>query len=113
MASATFIDSLALLKPFICLRNSYVQHYFDFLGDVGHLCDSYEELRDVVCGILDKFPRERYQRQIVNILNGRSVFSPENLALKLRSIVEACEAGLGRAGVAPESDTPAAADWVM
>jgi hypothetical protein len=90
-ASATFLDSLAYLKPGIYLRNAYVEHYFDRMGDIGYLCDSYEDVVETVNSILRCFPKERYQQQIGNILRGRYIFSPEFLAPRFKKICD----GLG------------------
>lgn len=87
-ASATFLDSLAYLKPGIYLRNAYVEHYFDCIGDIGYLCDSYEDVVETVNSILRCFPKERYQQQIGNILRGRYIFSPEFLSARFRKICE-------------------------
>ena len=55
VASATFLDALSYVKPGIYLRNPYVEYYFEQMGDIGYLCDSYEEMREVVLAILS-FP---------------------------------------------------------
>lgn len=90
-ASATFLDSLAYLKPGIYLRNAYVEQYFDHMGDIGYLCDTYEDLVETVNSILCDFPKDRYSQQIENILRGRYIFSPEFLAPKFRQICESLD----------------------
>jgi hypothetical protein len=90
-ASASFIDALSYLKPGIYLRSAYVEYYFNRLGDIGYLCDSYEEMEDIARSILMEFPFERYQRQCENIVRGRSIFEPSTIAPQLRAIVTACE----------------------
>lgn len=87
-ASATFLDSLAYLKPGIYLRNAYVENYFDRMGDIGYLCDSYDDVAETVDSILRNFPKERYKQQVENILRGRHIFSPVFLAPKFRQICE-------------------------
>jgi hypothetical protein len=78
------------VKPGIYLRTPYVEHYFNRLGDIGYLCDSYEEMRDLVLSLAHEFPAERYQQQCANILAGRRLFEPATLAPKLRNILNGC-----------------------
>ena len=87
-ASATFLDSLSFVKPGIYLRNSYVEYYFDKIGDIGYLCNNYKEMKSVILSILNNFPTERYNKQCENILKGRKIFNPENIASQLRGIIK-------------------------
>jgi hypothetical protein len=86
-ASASFLDALRYGKPCIYLRNCYVEHYFDRIGDIGYLCDSYEEARDLVFSILREFPESRYQQQCENIRRGRLLFEPESVTSRLSDIL--------------------------
>jgi hypothetical protein len=87
-ASASFLDALSFVKPGIYLRNDYVGDYFERMGDIGYLCDSPDEMGDVIASILAEFPMGRYRKQQENILRERRIFEPETLAPKLREIVE-------------------------
>lgn len=87
-ASGSFLDAMSFQKPGIYLRNDYVDHYFNVMGDIGYLCGCYEEIRDTMIGIIESFPRERYLAQIENIKKGRTVFEPPRVSIKLRSIVD-------------------------
>jgi hypothetical protein len=87
VASASFLDALCYVKPGIYLRNPFIEHYFDQMGDIGYLCRSYGEIRDTLRSIVGRFPEERYQQQCQNILRGRRLFQPEMLAPRLRAIV--------------------------
>lgn len=89
-ASATFLDALSHVKPGIYLRTPYVEHYFSRLGDIGYLCGSYEEMRDLVLRLARDFPFKRYQEQCANILAGRQLFDPAVLAPQLRSLLNGC-----------------------
>ncbi|MBN1589445.1 MAG: hypothetical protein JW888_08015 [Pirellulales bacterium] len=86
-ASGTFLDALAFLKPGIYLRNDYVAHYFDQMGDIGYLCDSREEMVRTIKEIMAEFPEDRYQSQIENIKKGRTIFEPKVLAPRIREIL--------------------------
>lgn len=89
-ASATFLDALSHVKPGIYLRTPYVEHYFKQLGDLGYICDSYEEMRDLVLRLATNFPATRYQEQCANILAGRQLFDPAVLAPQLRRLLNGC-----------------------
>jgi hypothetical protein len=86
-ASATFLDTLSYIAPGIFYRNDYVESYFERMGDIGYLCDSYEEMFAVVRGIMEKFPAERYAAQCKNILAGRNIFDPATQAPTLQQVV--------------------------
>lgn len=89
-ASATFLDALSHVKPGIYLRTPYVEHYFRQLGDLGYICDSYEEMRNLVLRLATDFPAKRYQEQCANILAGRQLFDPVFLAPQLRRLLNDC-----------------------
>jgi hypothetical protein len=90
-ASASFLDAVSYVKPGLYLRNEYVEYYFQHMGDIGYLCDSYQEMEAIARSIADDFPAERYRQQCVNIEQGRRVFEPSAVAQQLRAIVAACE----------------------
>lgn len=85
-----FLEALFFGKPGIYLRNSYVEYCFGIMGDIGYLCDSYEEMVDTVKNIITEFPSVRYKRQVENIRKGRTIFLPKTLAQRLREIVDDC-----------------------
>lgn len=87
-ASGTFLDAIAFLKPGIYLRNEYIEYYFDHMGDIGYLCDSFEEMLTIIREIIVDFPLERYLAQVSNIQKGRYIFEPKTLAPRLRDILE-------------------------
>mgnify|MGYP001103939716 CR=1 FL=1 len=87
-ASASFLDALSYGKPGIYLRNPYVEHYFERMGDIGYLCRDYGEVGQVVSSIARDFPAERYRKQCENILQGRRIFEPAGLAPSLQAIVD-------------------------
>lgn len=83
-ASATFLDSLAYAIPGIYLRNPFIEYYFEQMGDIGYLCDTIEEVYELMKQIVTDFPSSRYHNQVANILTTRKIFSPEFLAKRLR-----------------------------
>jgi hypothetical protein len=88
VASASFLDALSYGKPGVYLRNPFVEYYFRKMGDIGYLCDSYEEMRATLLSIIREFPTEHYRKQRDNIRRGREIFAPQLLARGLREIVE-------------------------
>jgi len=86
--SSAFLEALFYGKPGIYLRNSYVEYCFSLMGDIGYLCDSYEEMLDTIKSIILEFPSVRYGRQVENIRNGRVILTPKALAPRLREIVD-------------------------
>jgi hypothetical protein len=89
--SATFLDALSYGKPGIYLRNELFEHYFNRMGDIGYLCDSYEDVVRTATSILRDFPKERYQQQVENILRERHIFSPKFLAPRFRQIFDSLD----------------------
>lgn len=91
VASASLLDALSYVKPGIYLRNPYIEYYFERLGDIGYLCDSYEEMRCVLSSVLKAFPLARYRQQVENILRGRHIFEPSVVASQFRMILADCK----------------------
>ena len=85
-ASGALFDAFSYVKPIIALRNPFFEYYFDMLGDIGYLCDTYEDMRGVVLNILNTRPTERYEQQLKNILIGREEFSLQNLGKQFKCI---------------------------
>ena len=81
--SGAFFDAVQHLKPMICLRNDFFNHYFNELGDIGYLCDSPADMEATMRSIADHFPSERYARQRQNLLRSHERFSPATLASRL------------------------------
>ena len=86
-ASGSFLDALSYIKPVIYLRNPYIEYYAEQMGDIGYQCSNYDDIRDTISSILERFPEEKYKIQCNNILNNRKIFMPENLSTRLQSIL--------------------------
>jgi hypothetical protein len=86
--SGAFFDALSHIKPIICIKNSYFEYYFKLLGDIGYLCEDYDEMMTVIKSITYNFPIERYNKQCNNILSNRYIFEPSNLTKKMTKIVD-------------------------
>lgn len=86
VASAAFLDAFLYLKPIIALKNPYFEYYFNEFGDIGYLCETFEEMVEVVKSLLHKWPEERYRSQQKNMLEGRVVFTPVYLSEKVKAV---------------------------
>jgi hypothetical protein len=87
-ASGALLDAFLYLRPIIAIRNPYFEYYFTILGDIGYLCNDYEEVKQVIMDIIDNPPADRYRTQQDNLLKGRTVFDPEANAEHIRNIWE-------------------------
>lgn len=66
-ASGAFIDAINFEKPIIALQTDYIQYYFNKYGNIGYLCNSYEELEETLLNILTNPSVEEYKLQQQNI----------------------------------------------
>ncbi|HUX95583.1 MAG TPA: hypothetical protein VMV47_07605 [Bacteroidales bacterium] len=88
VASATLLDAFEFVKPVIAFRNPTVEYCFDKMGNIGFLCDTEEEMEQVILRIIKDYPESEYKEQCENILNGRKIFDPKYLAPILKSILD-------------------------
>lgn len=77
IASGAFIDSINFEKPIIAIKNNYIEYYFKKYGDIGYLCDSYDELKEIVLNLIENVDINRYNQQIQNI---KTIKNMENIA---------------------------------
>jgi hypothetical protein len=85
--TAAMLDAFSHLKPIIALKTPLSEYYFNKMGDVGYLCQSYNDAKGVVMEILETKPLDRYRAQQENILKQRDQFSPAGIAPKLRLLL--------------------------
>jgi hypothetical protein len=84
-ASGALLDAFAFCKPLISLRTPMTEYCFQQMGDIGYLCDSYQEMVGVVRSLLQAPRPGRYRSQCDNIRENRAIFSPELVATRLRA----------------------------
>jgi len=96
-ASASFVDTLCMGRPGICLRAPFIEDYCFRMGDIGFLCDGYEQMLQTATSVVNEFPHDRYRQQCANVLSGGRVFHPDALAPSLRAIVDVCRQELAEA----------------
>jgi hypothetical protein len=83
VASGSVMDAFSYVRPIIALKQPVFEYYFKTMGDIGYLCESYEEIKERILSILVNKPDERYRAQQCNILNGREQFSPMAVSSQL------------------------------
>ena len=85
-ASASLFDAFSYVKPIIALRNPFFEYYFDIFGDIGYLCDNYDDMKKVIVELLSNPSIERYVSQQSNILHGRNSIHLIESANKIRDL---------------------------
>jgi hypothetical protein len=85
--TAAMLDAFSHLKPIIALKTPLSEYYFNKMGDIGYLCQSYNDAKGAVMEVLEKKPLDRYRAQQENILKQRDQFSPAGIAPKLRLLL--------------------------
>jgi len=86
-ASAAIFDALEHLKPIIAFRIPLFEDYFDRMGNIGYLCDTYEELQGLLIQLTSTKPNEEYLSQQTTIQNSRHIFEPRRLVIDMRRII--------------------------
>lgn len=81
--SAALFDAFSYAKPIIALKTPLFEYYFETMGDIGYLCDNFEEMKAVIIELIKNPPTERYLKQRDNILNGRGKIDLKAIADKL------------------------------
>ena len=87
VTSGALFDAFSYVKPVIALKSPLFDHYFKLMGDIGYLCEGYEEMERAIIDILNNDHSDRYRRQQQNILNGRNKISLISLAERLKKIL--------------------------
>ncbi len=76
--SGTFFDAIKYRKPIIALRNPFFEFYFKKLGNIGYLCDTVEDMNEVINKILIN-KNESYQDQVEVLNRAVGVLSIDNI----------------------------------
>jgi len=87
-SSGALFDAFSHLKPIIALKAPVFEYYFKQMGEIGYLCDTYDEMYNIIIDIAAKKPLESYRRQRENLLNGRRQLSVPVLGRKFAKIWE-------------------------
>lgn len=87
-ATASFFDAVSYLKPVIAIKNPFIEYYFSKMGNIGFLCDNYDEIKNIVMEILETNSNKCYTNQVNNLYKGRGDLSLEKISKKMRKIWE-------------------------
>ena len=82
--SGVLFDAFSYLKPVIALRSPFFSSYFDRMGNIGYLCDHYDDLKQRVLDLLNNPPTVEYSLQRRTLLAGREQLQVPVLAATLR-----------------------------
>lgn len=88
IASGAFFDAISNLKPIIAIRNPFFEYYFNLMGNIGYLCDSVEEMENIVENIIEHPPKKHYIIQQENMLEGMKKLSFQSLAEEFKKALE-------------------------
>ncbi|MBM2828662.1 MAG: hypothetical protein HW408_1194 [Actinobacteria bacterium] len=83
-ASGVMFDAFSHLKPVIALKSPFITGYFEKMGNIGYLCDSFADIKQLVLRLLDHPPVAEYAEQRQALLRGRELLQIPVLAAALR-----------------------------
>jgi hypothetical protein len=76
--SGTFFDAIKYNKPIISLRNPFFEYYFEKLGNIGYLCDSIEEMNEII-NSLNKDQNNIYLEQQIALSSAKRILSIDTI----------------------------------
>jgi hypothetical protein len=76
--SGIFLDSVKYLKPIIALKSDDLVHYFQLFGELGILCESVEEMEQVLLDIIRNPPLKDYSEQQARLLKAQEFLNHEH-----------------------------------
>jgi hypothetical protein len=81
-ASGAITDAIALQIPIITLRHPYFEYLFKIGGDIGYICESLAEVKNLITKISNQknIHTEKYKNQVVNLKTLYQVFNIANVA---------------------------------
>ena len=87
-ASGAFMDALAGGIPIIALKNPLFEYYFSVMGDIGYLCENFEEMEKVIEMLLDGEKNcYNYMMKRKCIIEKRQFFSTGAIGKSLEEIL--------------------------
>ena len=79
-ASGALFDAFSYVTPIIALKNPFFEYYFRTMGDIGYLCDSYDQAKTIIINILNNKMSDQYRLQQQNILKAREKINIHKIA---------------------------------
>ncbi|GHV40965.1 hypothetical protein AGMMS49546_15870 [Spirochaetia bacterium] len=86
-SSGALTMALAHLKPIIAFRNPYFEYLFAKLGNIGYLCNTFDEMVSIIKNILNDNDNDYYVMLQNNIKQGMKYLSTDYLAEQMRQIL--------------------------
>ena len=85
-SSGAITDAIALGIPIIALKHPYFNYLFSKGGDIGYLCDSFEDIRKVIDTLMktDILQTDKYKQQIFNVKKLHSIFNLDYVGADLK-----------------------------
>ncbi|MFT6002978.1 MAG: hypothetical protein ACJAR8_001681 [Bacteroidia bacterium] len=85
-ASGAVMDFVGFLKPIIALKHPLFDYFTDTFGDIGYICDTMEEMQEVIADLSKKTPESlaRYQCFVDNLAKLRAKSAVSEVAIELR-----------------------------
>ena len=73
-----FLDAVKYLKPIIALKTDDLTHYFEKFGELGFLCESVEEMKQVILDIIQNPPLRDYSEQQARLLKAQEFLNHQH-----------------------------------
>jgi hypothetical protein len=86
--SGTFFDAIKYNKPIVALHNDFFDYYFSKFGNIGYLCDTIEEIADIITSISKGEKVNEYPIQVANINNAKDRLSIKEIANSFKGQLE-------------------------
>ena len=85
-SSGAITDAIALGIPIIALKHPYFNYLFSKGGDIGYLCDSYEDIVKVVNKLITTniLQTDKYKQQTFNVKKLHSIFNLDYVGADLK-----------------------------
>jgi glycosyltransferase involved in cell wall biosynthesis len=87
-ASGVLLDAIALLKPIVALPSPTIREIFSREPSAGYLCDTPEQLVDVVSTLVSRLDEDAYRQQVSALRSLRSERSPTSLAKRYAELTD-------------------------
>jgi hypothetical protein len=87
-ASGTFMDALAFGKPLVYTANEFIDPYHELAPAIGTRCETIDDVPAAVLAVARAHHEAGYHEAQQAIVNFRTRFAPESLALRLASSLD-------------------------
>jgi len=85
--SGVLFDAIKFQKPILAIRCNLVSFYFNKFGDIGHLYNDMNEMKEGVRNIRSSFNLERYKKQVDNLSIAKEKTSQEHFDVEIHQLL--------------------------